>query len=57
MNFGIALACLSIPALFASFFLIPLWNKLAQLEERELLEYWGEEYKNFMQTRGRFLPK
>lgn len=57
MGFGIALFCVSIPGIVAYALTLPLWEKLAELEEKELLEYWGEEYRRFMETRGRFLPK
>ncbi|MFA4661577.1 methyltransferase family protein [Pyrococcus kukulkanii] len=57
MGFGIALFFSSIPGLFCYLLMLPLWNRLAELEEMELLEYWGEEYGEFMKTRGRFLPK
>ncbi|MFA4641309.1 methyltransferase family protein [Pyrococcus kukulkanii] len=57
MGFGIALFFSSILGLFCYMLMLPLWNRLAELEEMELLEYWGEEYREFMKTRGRFLPK
>ena len=37
--------------------MLPLWEKLAELEEKELLEHWGDEYRRFMETRGGFMPK
>ncbi|CUX76962.1 hypothetical protein CHITON_0183 [Thermococcus chitonophagus] len=52
MSFGIALFFSSIPGLFCYSLMLPLWNKLAELEEKELLEYWGEKYEDFMKTRG-----
>ncbi|WP_297466456.1 isoprenylcysteine carboxylmethyltransferase family protein [Thermococcus sp.] len=57
MGFGIGLFCVSVPGLTAYALLLPLWRKLAEVEERELLEYWGEEYRRFMERRGRFFPK
>lgn len=57
MGFGIALLFLSVPGLIVYAFMVPLWERLAGLEEKELLDYWGEEYLEFMKTRGRFFPK
>ena len=57
MGFGIALYFVSIPGVLLNILLIPLWRKLAEVEEEELLRYWGEEYRRFMETRGRFFPK
>ena len=37
--------------------LILRWNRLAALEEEELLQYWGTEYRQFMQSRPRFVPR
>jgi len=42
ISFGIPLLCKSIPGLAAAIFLIILWEKLADIEKRELLERWGE---------------
>jgi len=57
MGFGIALLCVSVPGLVAYTLMLPLWKKLAEIEEQELLEYWGDGYRKFMETRGRFFPK
>ncbi len=57
MGFGIALWFLSVPGLLAYAFMIPLWERLAGLEEKELIEHWGDEYLEFMKTRGRFFPR
>ncbi len=57
LGFGIALFFASVPGMVASLLMVPLWEKLAEMEERELLEYWGREYEEFMETRGRFLPR
>ncbi len=57
MGFGIALWFLSVPGLLAYAFMIPLWERLAGLEENELIEHWGDEYREFMKTRGRFFPR
>ncbi len=56
MGFGIALWCLSIPGLVGYTLLLPFWVRLAKREEEELLDYWGDAYREFMETRGRFLP-
>jgi len=45
----------SVPEISLNALMLILWNKLAEMEEKELLEYWGEEYKEFMKTRGRFI--
>ena len=57
LGFGIALFFTSVPGMIASLLMVPLWERLAEMEERELLEYWGGEYAELMETRGRFLPK
>ncbi len=57
MGFGIALWCISVPGLIAYAIMLPLWEKVAEIEERELLEYWGDLYHEFMRTRGRFFPR
>lgn len=57
IGFGIALFFESVPGLIAVILMLPLWEKLAELEERELLGYWREEYRRFMEKRGRFVPK
>ncbi|HDN79166.1 MAG TPA: hypothetical protein ENG33_01715 [Chloroflexi bacterium] len=57
MGFGIALFLVSVPGLIFNVLLIPAWVKLAELEEAELLELWGDEYKRFMETRPRFFPR
>ncbi|WP_297063212.1 isoprenylcysteine carboxylmethyltransferase family protein, partial [Thermococcus sp.] len=56
LGFGIAFFFASVPGMIASLLMVPLWERLAEIEERELLEYWGEEYAELMETRGRFLP-
>jgi len=57
MGFGVALFFLSIPGIIFNGFLILMWRKLADIEEKELLEYYGEKYKQFMETRPRFFPR
>ncbi|WP_297069703.1 isoprenylcysteine carboxylmethyltransferase family protein [Thermococcus sp.] len=57
MGFGVALWCLSIPGLIAYTLMLPLWEKVAKIEERELLNYWGDRYREFMEVRGRFFPR
>jgi len=57
ISFGMAIFCESILGLAAALLLILLWEKLAEVEERELLERWGEEYREFMKSRGRFFLK
>ncbi len=57
MGFGIGFFCISVPGLLAYTLMFPLWEKLAEMEEKELLEYWGEEYRRFIERRGRFFPK
>jgi len=36
--------------------LIPFWIILIKKEERELIEYWGEEYINYMKKTPMLLP-
>ncbi|WP_297549022.1 methyltransferase, partial [Thermococcus sp.] len=57
LGFGIALFFASVPGIAVSLLMVPLWGRLAEMEEKELLEYWGREYGEFMETRGRFLPR
>ncbi len=57
LGFGIALFFASVPGIAVSLLMVPLWERLAKMEERELLEYWGREYGEFMETRGKFLPR
>jgi len=57
MGFGIALYFLSIPGIIFNVFLILMWRKLADIEEKGLLEHYGEKYKQFMETRPRFFPR
>ena len=57
LGFGIALFFESVPGLIVAVLTLPLWEKLVELEEKELLEHWGDEYRRFMETRGRFMPK
>jgi len=57
MGFGIAFYFISIPGIILNLFFIFMWEKLAELEEKELLEYWGEKYEQFMKTRPRFFPR
>ena len=57
MGFGIGLFCVSVLGLLSYVLMLPLWRKLAEIEEQELLEYWGDEYRRFMETKGRFFPK
>ena len=57
MGFGIALYFVSIPGMILNSFLILLWKKLAEIEEEELLQYWGDKYRHFMETRPMFFPK
>ncbi len=56
IGFGAALLFESIPGIILNLSMLPLWNRLAELEEEGLLGYWGGEYEEFMRTRGRFLP-
>ncbi len=57
MGFGIALYFVSILGIIFNIFLIFIWEKLAEMEEKELLEYWGDEYREFIKTRPRFFPR
>ena len=57
LGFGIAMFFTSVPGMIASLLMVPLWERLAEMEERELLEYWDGEYTELMETRGRFLPR
>ncbi len=57
MGFGIALYFVSFPGILFNIFLIFMWEKLAETEEKELLEYWGDEYREFIKTRPRFFPR
>ncbi len=57
LGFGIAMFFNSFPGMIASLLMVPLWERLAEMEEGELLEYWDGEYAELMETRGRFLPK
>ena len=57
------LAQLSIPLTFASLLglavaaaLIPAWRLLVRVEERELLEYWGEKYLEYMKKVPALIP-
>ncbi len=57
LGFGIALYFASVPGILFNVLLILRWNRLAALEEEELLQYWGTEYRQFMQSRPRFVPR
>ncbi len=57
MGFGIALYFVSIPGIIFNIFLIFIWEKLAEMEEKELLEYWEDEYREFIKTRPKFFPR
>jgi len=57
MGFGIGIFFLSIPGIIFNILMIPMWIKLTKMEEKELLEYWGDEYKQFMDSRPRFFPR
>ncbi|GEM_PF-3428157 len=58
MGYTIPLWTCSVPGIaFNTLVMLPLWHLLARKEEAELLEYWGEEYRRFMETRGMFLPR
>ncbi len=50
MGFGIAFFFVSILGILLNALMLILWNKLAEMKEKELLEYWGEEYEEFMKT-------
>ena len=57
------LAQLSIPLIYASLAglavaaaLIPAWRLLIAVEERELLEYWGEKYLEYMEKVPALIP-
>ncbi len=54
---------LSIPLLFSSWAglltyaaLLPGWYVLIRLEERELIEYWGDEYVRYMEEVPTLIP-
>ena len=47
MDFGIAFFLRQRSWNIAESLMLILWNKLV---EKELLEYWGEEYEEFMKT-------
>ncbi len=57
MSFTVALWACSVPGLAFAAAMLPLWNALAAKEEEELLRHWGDEYRRFMESRGRFLPR
>ncbi len=53
----------SIPLIFLSFWgiivitgFIPLWLLLVRIEEKELIEYWGSKYREYMEKTPAILP-
>ncbi len=54
---SIALVLASWLGLLAFLALLPLWLHLIKVEEEELLDYWGDEYKRYMREVPRLFPK
>ncbi len=58
-GFGLSLALVSANWFFVGFFilsLVGLWVRVPR-EERMLLDKFGEQYREYMQSTGRFFPK
>lgn len=53
---SIALISCSLAGLVVFAALIPFWLFLIHIEEKELLEYWGEAYKEYMDRVPALLP-
>ncbi len=43
--------------LLAFLALLPLWFRLIEVEEQELLDYWGDEYRRYMREVPRLFPR
>jgi len=53
---SIPLVPVSAPGLVLAAGLLPAWLLLVRIEERELLEYWGEAYKEYMKRTPALIP-
>ncbi|MEB3757122.1 MAG: hypothetical protein GSR79_09760 [Desulfurococcales archaeon] len=55
-QFMISLTLASLMGLFVTIALIPAWLFLIKIEERELIEYWGEKYLDYMKSAPTLIP-
>lgn len=53
---SIALSLASLMGLLTAITLIPLWLFLIRVEEKELIEYWGEKYLSYMARTPMLIP-
>ena len=56
-QFTISLTLASLMGLFVTIALIPAWLFLLKIEERELIEYWGEKYLNYKKNTPALIPR
>ncbi len=56
MGIGLILTFGSLMGFICYIVMLPLWYKLARVEEEELLSYWGDEYRRYMERTPRFFP-
>ncbi len=56
-QFSLPILFLSLTGLIVYLLLLPLWLMLIKLEERELLEYWGERYREYMRRVPMLIPR
>ena len=56
VQFSIPLVLVSAPGLVLAAGLLPAWSLLVRIEERELLEYWGEAYREYMRRTPALIP-
>ncbi len=56
MGIGLVMMFESLPGLMCYIAILPVWYKLARVEEEELLSYWGDEYRRYMEGTPRFFP-
>jgi protein-S-isoprenylcysteine O-methyltransferase Ste14 len=56
LNYAISLVFLSIYAIIASTFILPLWWYLAKTEEDDLVHVWGQKYSEYRREVSMFFP-
>ena len=56
IQISIPLIFLSAPGLFLALAFVPAWYALAKVEERELINYWGTKYLEYMRTVPMLVP-
>ena len=57
LNYAVSLAFLSYYAVITSTLMLPLWWYLVKMEEKDLVQVWGQKYVDYRKNVPMFFPR